>query len=248
MRVVSMVPSWTETLIEAGIEVVGRTRYCVHPADQVDRIPVVGGTKDIKWDLVEDLKPDLILLDQEENPREMADEAPIPFLATHVASIQDLRREFERLGDFFKNSFLIECAIRCEDLLRNRPPPGRWRERIGGQSGIGWPLKDNQKIIYMIWRKPWMAVTKETYIGSVLTYLGAELENFGESETPYPVVQIENHSDCYFLFSSEPYPFEKKRAELEKMSLNGAFVDGENYSWFGVRGLRFLESCSEIQI
>ena len=93
LRVISMVPSWTETLLYAGIQVVGRTRYCIHPADKVAQIPIVGGTKDIKWDLVQDLQADLVLLDREENPLEMAESSPIPFLATHVSSLRELARE-----------------------------------------------------------------------------------------------------------------------------------------------------------
>ena len=58
-----MVPSWTETLLRAGIPVVGRTRFCIHPADQVKNIPIVGGTKEVNWDIVQDLKPDLVLMD-----------------------------------------------------------------------------------------------------------------------------------------------------------------------------------------
>ena len=90
MRIVSMVPSWTETLLKAGVNVVGRTRYCIHPPKLITNIPIVGGTKDVSWDLVEDLKPDLVLLDQEENPLEMAEECPVPYFATHVNSIESL--------------------------------------------------------------------------------------------------------------------------------------------------------------
>jgi len=69
MRVVSLIPSWTETLIEASrhsdFEVVGRTRFCIHPDDCINNIPVVGGTKDVNWQRVMDCKPDLLLLDRE---------------------------------------------------------------------------------------------------------------------------------------------------------------------------------------
>src|ERR1022692_4596445 len=93
VRVISMVPSWTETLIESGVNVVGRTRFCIHPKDQVKSIQAVGGTKDIDWDKVNGLKPNLVILDQEENPKSMADQCPFPILATHVTQISDVGRD-----------------------------------------------------------------------------------------------------------------------------------------------------------
>lgn len=245
MRVVSMVPSWTETLLHAGIEVVGRTRYCIHPRDKVDRIPVVGGTKDINWALVKDLRADLLLLDREENPREMAEASPLPYLATHVSSLPDLQRELERLGDHFRNPILMELAVECLDILAAGPRV-KWGAEIPAVlKKIGGEFNGKQKTIYLIWKKPWMSVSPSTYIGSVLTFLGADLVEFSDDESKYPVVDIEAHRDCFFLFSSEPFPFHKKQAELAKMGVSGCIVDGESYSWFGLRGLRFLSSLSE---
>ena len=90
-----------------------------------------------------------------------------------------------------------------------------------------------------------MAAGPDTYIGSVLKYLGAEMIDFLEDENKYPVVDIETYRDCFFLFSSEPYPFDKKQEELRELGLSGCIVDGESYSWFGIRGIRFLRSLSE---
>lgn len=100
MRVVSMVPSWTETLLEAGrdaadFELVGRTRYCVHPADLAASITAVGGTKEINWDRVSELKPDLVIFDREENPKSMADRSPYPWLA-HPRALLHRRRSRDR--------------------------------------------------------------------------------------------------------------------------------------------------------
>ena len=88
MKVVSLVPSLTETLLACGVEVVGRTRYCIHPAETVRDIAVVGGTKGVNWQRVSELSPDLVVMDKEENTREMADACPLPWHATHVTSIQ----------------------------------------------------------------------------------------------------------------------------------------------------------------
>lgn len=86
MRIVSFVPSWTETLLECGADIVGRTRFCIHPADRVAAIPTVGGTKVANWDRVRSLQPDLVILDREENTVAMAEATPGRFLATHVTS------------------------------------------------------------------------------------------------------------------------------------------------------------------
>ncbi|WP_374030089.1 helical backbone metal receptor [Bdellovibrio bacteriovorus] len=239
MRVVSMVPSWTETLLKAGVQVVGRTRFCIHPPKMITNIPIVGGTKDVSWDLVVDLKPDLVLLDEEENPSEMAEECPVPYLATHVSSLQTLQTELARLGEHFKNPALMEMSVDCLDILE--APRATWNnQKIPGfLEWVKAPTKEYDKVMYMIWKKPWMTVSHETYIGSVLDKLGANIVTFPEGEK-YPVVEIEDYEDCLFLFSSEPYPFQKKIADLKSLGVEGAIVNGESYSWFGARSIEFL--------
>lgn len=244
MRVVSLVPSWTETLIEAGVNVVGRTRYCIHPSEQVAKIPIVGGTKDVSWALVADLKPDLILFDKEENPLEMSEECPFKSLATHVYSLESLQYELARLGNQFENSFLIEQSLKVLDILETSTPTWDVADVPGLLEWIEVPKGDSpKKVVYLIWKKPWMAVSKETYIGSVLRKLGAELVEFDELEK-YPLLEIENYRDCLFLFSTEPFPFHSKKNELKllanKLGLSGALVNGESFSWFGTRSLSFL--------
>ncbi|WP_253696860.1 helical backbone metal receptor [Bdellovibrio sp. HCB117] len=240
MRVVSMVPSWTETLLRAGVNVVGRTRFCIHPPKMITNIPIVGGTKEVSWDLVMDLKPDLVLLDQEENPLEMAEECPVPYLATHVSSLSSLQSELSRLGEHFENAALMEWSVKCLDIVE--APARQWDfQKI--PDFLEWvkpPSRSYDKVMYMIWKKPWMGVTRETYIGSVLEKLGATLVEFPEGEK-YPVIDEEEMKDAFFLFSSEPFPFHKKIAELKELGIEGAVVNGESYSWFGIRSLEFLE-------
>lgn len=240
MRVVSMVPSWTETLLKAGVNVVGRTRFCIHPPKMITNIPIVGGTKDVDWALVSDLKPDLVLLDQEENPLEMAEECPLPYLATHVNSLESLQKELARLGEHFENPQLMEYSVDAYDIVHapkrawnQQPPPGflEW---------VKMPSRKYEDVIYMIWKKPWMSVSRETYIGSVLEALGAKLMVFPD-ESKYPVIELEEYKNSFFLFSSEPFPFHKKMGELKGLGVEGAIVNGESYSWFGVRSLEFLK-------
>ncbi|WP_232469250.1 helical backbone metal receptor [Bdellovibrio bacteriovorus] len=242
MRVVSMVPSWTETLLKAGVQVVGRTRFCIHPPKQITNIPIVGGTKDVSWDLVVDLKPDLVLLDQEENPLEMAEECPVPYLATHVHSLASLQKELARLGEHFENPQLMEMSVEALDLVEAAPLKWDLQKIPGFLEWVRPPGKSYDEVLYLIWKKPWMSVSRETYIGSVLEKLGARVAEFPEGEK-YPVVELEDFKNAFYLFSSEPFPFQKKIGDLKALDIDGAIVNGESYSWFGVRSIEFLKEA-----
>ena len=238
MRVVSLVPSWTETLLAAGIEVVGRTRFCIHPKDQVQNIPRVGGTKDWDWPKILSLKPDFLILDKEENPKFMGEQTEIPFHATHVCSARDLPAELERMAEVLKNNQLRNFADEWREVL-SRPRP-QWRGEIPGL--IDWgvkPSKCNFQFLYMIWKNPWMSIGTQTFIASMFRELGLPLKDLNE---PYPKIRLEDFSpeDTVLLFSSEPFPFLKHRQDLVKEGFAHAFVDGEKFSWFGLRALNFL--------
>lgn len=238
MRIISMVPSWTETLVEAGLQVVGRTRYCIHPKKQVAEIPIVGGTKEIDWDLVYTLAPDLILFDREENTLEMSEQCEIPQLVTHVTDLRALQFELERLGDTFKNAQLIEWSLELYDLLEQPNLTWDWNQIPGAEKKWG---KMQGPLIYVIWKKPWMAVSRKTFIGSMIEKLGGHLLQI-EDENKYPVFEVSDYPEAFFLFSSEPYPFFQKENELRALGLSGALVNGESLSWYGIRALNFLKA------
>lgn len=240
MRVISLVPSWTETLVEASVEVVGRTRFCIHPSEKIKSIPIVGGTKDINWDAVYALNADLIILDREENPEAIANECKIPFIDTHVTSIESLAYDFKKLSEELKNPTLLNHSKRVEQILQMGPL--KWQQdRIPDlQEWVVKPYRHFSHVSYMIWAKPWMCVAPETYIGSVLKQLGASVKVFNDG-LRYPTVDLDSIRDTLVLFSSEPYPFHKKIEPLKNLGLKGAIVNGESYSWFGIRGLQFLE-------
>jgi hypothetical protein len=251
MRVISMVPSWTETLLEAGIEVVGRTEFCVHPADRVSEIPVVGGTKRVDWDKVARLDADLLLLDKEENPRSMADRSPIPVLATHVRSVGDLPRQLVELTGRVAHGHppLLALAERWQRIVARPVPAPRGLDEIPGV--IEWfqrPTTAVRRFVYLVWRDPWMAVGPGTFIGSVFAHLG-----FGDAHLrqarPYPVVDLDglDPQRTLLLFSTEPYPFARHRGLMAGCGFPAALVDGEAYSWFGLRTLRFLEGTVPAQ-
>lgn len=253
-----MVPSWTETLIACGAQVVGRTRFCIHPAEKVKTISVVGGTKDIDWEKLEALKPDLLILDQEENPKSMARPEISAFHATHVTSVQDLPFELTSLADAFSQAGEFKVAERLQELsdrwerVNQAPMPAPSWERLSGLvKWISVPSCTPQeaRIVYVIWKNPWMAAAPGTFIASVLQRLGWKTEQIwpgapAENRSGlYPAFEIEalaSKSDV-LLCSSEPFPFHKKVRELEALGRPCAVVDGESFSWFGLRSLNFLE-------
>ncbi len=240
MRVISLVPSWTETLIQAGVDVCGRTRFCIHPREEVKALPIVGGTKDIDWKKVIALKPELIILDQEENPKEFADQCPFPWIATHVTDLESARDEMLRLGQVLKNQKLLDWSDQWEKLLNQKCGPWSLAYIPGEIKKIGItssPLK--QEVIYLIWKNPWMAANHNTFIGSALKFLGAPMADL-QTEKKYPELTDEILSKNHILFSSEPFPFHKKEKDLAASGFSGSLIDGEGFSWFGIRSLNFL--------
>lgn len=261
MRIISMVPSWTETLIEAGVEVVGRTRFCVHPVEKVKSIPVVGGTKDIKREKVNEIDFDFLLLDKEENPKSMAEQAERKVIATHITNCGDVIGELRSLSSALKNQNLEKFADRWEAAIQHlrstRTANGdhtpvqlqtlepKQLTKLGIQTWIRAPEQAFESIVYVIWKDPFMAVTKETFIGSMLELVGLPTSlSTADTQKLYPEIDLGqfDKNKTLFLFSSEPYPFHKKVNELSELNLSGAIINGESYSWFGLRALKFLEN------
>jgi ABC-type Fe3+-hydroxamate transport system substrate-binding protein len=244
MRVVSLVPSWTETLLAAGVNVVGRTRFCIHPASSVAGIPVIGGTKN--WDLsaIRALQPDLLILDQEENPKWMAEQTEIPYFASHVTDLHSVAKALAEMAVRLHSTSLSALAGRWR-AVATWPgcPPWQVGDPIPGL--IGWgrePEGAVRRVLYVIWRDPWMSVSQETFVGSVLKATGFApyLADFPDKYPRFEMVDFPA-GETLLLFSSEPYPFLRKKDVLGALELPYAFVDGECFSWFGVRSLRFLE-------
>ena len=241
MRVISLVPSLTETLLECGVEVVGRTRYCIHPGDLVREIPIVGGTKSVDWDRCAPLKPDLVILDREENTLPMAESCPYPWHATHITSVGAVGDDLQTLAGKLQSQALESLAAEWQRLsaMPDLDFTG-WENLPGLVRPIG-ALQDITRVQYMIWKEPWMTISRHTFIGSMLakTGLGSFLPDYSE---PYPELgdrELPVEGTCY-LFSSEPYPFARHTLDLERRGFNGALVDGEFFSWFGVRSFRLL--------
>ena len=241
MNIVSLVPSWTETLINAKLSVVGRTRFCIHPKPQVKSIPALGGTKSVHWDKLK-IKPDLVILDKEENTFEMAESCPYPYYATHIKTIYDVPKELLVLADLTQSKQLFERAYQWTKLLEAKKS-GSF-EALKDMGVLNWwrktsPVKTN--CIYLIWKDPYMSVGESTFIHSVFSFLGIELFKF---KADYPQLDLTEFStqNTLIILSSEPFPFQKQKAEMLKLGYDCAWIDGEKFSWFGDRSFMFLNS------
>ncbi len=227
-RIISLCPSITETLYALQLldRIVGRTRYCIHPAEEVSRAAVVGGTKQINMDAVDLLKPDLIIAEKEENPKEMIEQlaSRYPVYVTNVENFEDALKMIADLG--------ILCARGAEAEIMVKHISESFQIIPSADKPI--------KVAYVIWNNPYMAAGRTTFINSNLELCGFH-NVFKQRPERYPVITVEdlrNSEPDLILLSSEPYPFqEKHRDELARQQLEArtVLVDGEYFSWYGVR-------------
>ncbi len=252
MRVVSFVPSWTETLLHCGINVVGRTRFCHYPETKISQIPIIGGTKDLDFDLLQNLKPDLVLFDREENTYEMAlrgqSEGKWKFYSSHIQSVEDMAPELLRLASILDNQRLKELSEEWETVCATPWYPNRSLLEIPGiEHWIQKPSQEPEHFLYLIWRSPWMSVSRDTFVGSMFQHLGFG-NRMPQFEEKYPRLDLGNYDPekTLLLFSSEPFPFRTKAHELRALGFPSAIICGESYSWFGLRSLQFLQSLQSV--
>lgn len=204
---------------------------------------------------MKELKPDLLLLDREENPLSMYEESPVKTIVTHVKSAHDVANELEQIAGHFGGSTvkaLGDMAQRWREVLKSpRFTLNSWDELPGVREWLKTPSLGvaHSKIVYVIWKGPWMAVGRDTFIASMLEQAGFELANLlpqtAAEGRKYPAFEPKDlPPETVFLFSTEPYPFHKKKKELSTLGQGSAIVEGESFSWFGLRSLRFLESLN----
>jgi len=236
-RIVSLVPSLTETLFAFGLgsRVVGRTRYCTQPPRLVGRVAKVGGTKKIDVERVLSLEPDLVVAVREENTREDIEgleEAGVPVFVGAPETVADavgmLRKLAERVEATEAEAVLGPIERVC----------GRLREenRREGLSGA-------RRVFVPIWKGPYMSVGSDTYVHDVLLTCGGE--NVCGGSTRYPVVdlgEVEDREPEAVLLPDEPYPFSAEDLPVfYALDIPAAredrvyLVDGKLLTWYGPR-------------
>ncbi|MGX5202707.1 helical backbone metal receptor [Aliikangiella sp. IMCC44632] len=249
MKVICLVPSITETLIYCGVNVVGRSRFCIHPENKVSSIKKVGGTKEVDWQQASQLAPDIVILDKEENTLAMAESCPFEYIALHITKIDDVALELNRLAQTLRNKALQEIALRWQQLTsQSKPSTPIKLPNIPGV--IEWWIEPSSQaqLEYLIWKDPYMAIGENTFIRSVLEFcgLGHYLSSQPEKYPKIELDQLSKSATC-LLFSSEPFPFERYKKEMQSLGFACGLVDGEKFSWYGIRSLMFLEQLQDSQ-
>ncbi|WP_411768338.1 ABC transporter substrate-binding protein [Winogradskyella sp. A3E31] len=229
-RIVSLVPSLTELIVDLGLEkeLIGVTKFCVHPKHLRHSKAIVGGTKQIKLDKIKDLQPDVILCNKEENTQEIIEQlqAVSPIHISDINTLDDCYELIEMYGGIFNKKEKVTHLI---STIK--------KEREHFQTFI--ENKPQKSVAYFIWKDPWMIAASGTFISCMLQEAG--FKNGFSKEARYPEITLDDprllKADIIFL-SSEPYPFKEEHVKMLKShfpNIEIKIVDGELFSWYGSR-------------
>ncbi len=226
-RIISLVPSQTELLYDLGLdqEVVGITKFCIHPQNWYHTKARVGGTKQLDIERIKDLQPDLIIANKEENTKEQIEELCryFPVWISDIANLSNAMEMIYSIGQIVSKekvaaSLVLTIESKFQSLMTH---------------------DTRLSAAYLIWRNPYMTVGGDTFINDMLRLAG--FENIFKEHLRYPGITIQQlkESNCQtILLSSEPYPFKEKHiTELQHHLPNTKIilVDGEMFSWYGSR-------------
>ena len=226
-RIVSVVPSQTELLADLGLndEVVGITKFCVHPESWFRSKERIGGTKKLDIEKIKALQPDLIIANREENEQEQIEE-----LAQHFPVwISDIHNLPQALQMIQVVGQLTGTDAKANELVD---------EIVNGFTKLH-TAATAKRVAYFIWYNPWMSVGHDTFISNVIHTIG--WKNVLADKSRYPEITLEElkaYNPELVLLSSEPFPFKEKHMAEAKAALPDAevkLVDGEMFSWYGSR-------------
>jgi ABC-type Fe3+-hydroxamate transport system substrate-binding protein len=243
-RIISLVPSQTELLYDLGLdnEVIGITKFCIHPAEWYRTKKRIGGTKTLNIKEIKELKPDLLIANKEENIKEQVEELACEF-PTWISDVNNLPQALqmiEQIGEITntkENAHSLVQQIKKQFANYNEKQETR---------------NEKLRTAYLIWKDPYMSVGGDTFIHNMLTYAG--FQNVFADKNRYPETTIEELriANCeLMLLSSEPFPFKQKHIdELQKhLPTTKIFLaDGELFSWYGSRLLHTPAYFQKLQI
>ncbi|KIC89309.1 ABC transporter substrate-binding protein [Flavihumibacter sp. ZG627] len=226
-RIISLVPSQTELLYSLGLndEVVGITRFCIHPQIWHQGKTRIGGTKDPDILKIISLKPDLVIANKEENIREHVEEIS-KYVPVYISDVYNLPTAIEMIGALGEITGRPEAALEMTRLITER-----FSQLI--------PVNYMPATAYLIWKDPWMAAGGDTFISDMMERCG--FMNIYKATSRYPEITIQElkEKQCrLLLLSSEPYPFRQKHLEALQAELPETrilLVDGSYFSWYGSR-------------
>lgn len=244
MRIVSLCPSLTELVFDLGRgdDLVGITEYCVHPREAHARIEQVGGTKTPKVRRIVGLAPDIVLLNEEENRREDAQALRAAGLRCHTSMPRDCQETAEMVRSI---AAVLERPLEGQRIA-NEIERRAWRVQARARSGR--PVR----FAYLIWRKPWMSVNRDTFASDLLCQAGG-INVFADLSERYPEISAEQLREAQpgrVFLCSEPFPFQDRHGD-ELSALTGlpracfVLADGEFLSWHGSRtpaGIDYAEA------
>lgn len=224
-RIISIVPSQTELLFDLGLdeEVVGITKFCVHPESWFRNKTRVGGTKALNLEKIRALKPDLIIANKEENEQSQVDELAAEF-PVWISDIQNLDEALAMISSVSEICGKHEAGTELISQIKD------------GFDGLK-PAKTSSAV-YLIWNEPMMTADSDTFISDMMQRAGF---NNLMQDSRYPELTLEQLQELnpeFLLLSSEPFPFkENHQVELQAKLPNTKvlLIDGEMFSWYGSR-------------
>jgi ABC-type Fe3+-hydroxamate transport system substrate-binding protein len=225
-RIISLVPSQTELLFDLGLdkEIIGITRFCIHPEEKCAKKVKVGGTKRFNFDLIDKLKPDLIIGNKEENYKAGIERLSSKYTVwmSDVNTLEDAYQMIKCVGDMVGKS---NEAYDIVSEIKSKIKQFKYHSSI--------------KVAYFIWNRPYMVAGKNTFIDEMLGKFGFA-NVFGDLDR-YPEVtldQIRDAGPAAIFLSSEPFPFKAKHLNEFKQRFPSTIiklVDGTMFSWYGSR-------------
>jgi len=241
-RIISLVPSQTELLFELGLdqEIIGLTKFCIHPIEKFAERTKIGGTKKLNIQLIKDLEPDLIIGNKEENEQSQIEALmkDYPVWMSDIYTLEDAKKTITQIGE------LVDRQPEASYLNHLISAGFNDLQTLAVQNGI------NKKVAYLIWKKPYMLAGRDTFIDNILALNG--LINVIK-EKRYPEMELNELAqlkpDLIFL-SSEPYPFKETHLEEIRTVIPEAkvmLVDGEMFSWYGSRLVKAVQYLFQLQ-
>ena len=259
-RIVSLVPSVTELLFALGIgdRLVGRTGFCIHPKDNINTVPKVGGTKSVDIQRIRELAPTHLIVNIDENEKPTIDQLAnfIPnVIVTHPLGPLDNLPLYRLLGGIFGRE--DRAAELCEAFQK------AYINAVGACADL-----PRERVLYLIWKSPWMTVSRDTYVSRTLAAVGWDTVEI-KSKDRYPKIEFTTELVSRVdrvLLSSEPYAFRERHLDeirqaiaaanhffvptaLEEVEspLKVSLIDGEMTSWYGSRAIEGMKYLSRLR-
>jgi ABC-type Fe3+-hydroxamate transport system substrate-binding protein len=241
-RIVSIVPSQTELLFDLGLdeEVIGITKFCIHPIEKFASKTKIGGTKKLLIEKIRDLKPDLIIGNKEENTQSEIEELmqEFPVWMSDIHNLEEAMKTITEIGE-----------------LVNREPEAAYLNHLihagfTDLQTLAVTKNIHQSVAYLIWKDPYMFAGQHTFIDDILRKIG--LNNVIE-QSRYPeltLLELVTLNPQLVFLSSEPYPFKEKHIKEIESALPNAkvkLVDGEMFSWYGSRLVKAVNYLFHLQ-